>query len=121
MPSAAELIGLGEAPKLAGCIGNVVSTKAGIGTTQAGAAPITTNFTILTPAGGALAYLLPTVPAGSGPYFMSNMTATPASIFPPVGGTIQGAAANIVFSIATLKTAAFYKTTATAWVAILSA
>jgi hypothetical protein len=121
MPSAAELIGLGEAPKLAGLIGNLPSAKTGVGTTQAGATPITTNFTVLTTAGGATGFLLPTVPAGSGPYFLFVSTSTTATIFPPVGGSIQGAATDAKFDLAQNKGALFYKISSTAWAVNLSA
>jgi hypothetical protein len=121
MPSAGELIGLGEAPKLAGLIGNLPSAKTGVGTAQATATPITTNFTVLTASGGATAFLLPTVPAGAGPYWMSNQSGTTALIFPPSGGSVQGGSTDASFSLATNKTAAFFKTSATAWAVNLSA
>lgn len=121
MASAAELIGLGEAPKLAGLIGNVPSAKSGVGTAQSGATPITTNFTVLTTASGQTAFLLPTVPAGSGPYIMSNANSDTALVYPPTGGTIQGGSANAAFSVAQNKTAMFFKTSATAWVVNLTA
>lgn len=121
MPSFQELIGLGEAPRLAAANGNVLSAKTGVGTAQVGATPITTNFTILTTAGGATAFLLPAVPAGAGPFFVSNAGATAALIFPPSGGSIQGGSTDASFSVAQNKPTNFYKTSSTAWVAIISA
>ena len=100
MASAAELIGLGEAPRLAGLIGNVPSAKSGVGTAQSGATPITTNFTVLTTASGQTAFLLPAVPAGSGPYIMSNANSDTALVFGRTGETIQGGSANASFSVA---------------------
>jgi len=121
MPCSAELIGLGMPPKLSGLVGNLPSAKTGVGTIQTGATPITTNFTVLTAAGGADAFVLPSVPAGCGPYIVSNATATTAQIFPPTSGTIQGGSANAAFSVAQNKTAMFFKTSATAWVVNLTA
>jgi hypothetical protein len=121
MSSSGELIGLGMPPKLAGLVGNLPSAKTGVGTAQSGAAPITTNFTVLTTAGGTTAFLLPTVPAGSGPYIVANPSATTALIYPPSGGTIQGGSADAAFSVAQNKTAMFFKTSATAWVVNLTA
>lgn len=121
MPSAAELIGLGTPPKLAGLSGNLPSAKTGVGTAQTGATPITTNFTVLTASGGATAFLLPAVPAGSGPYIVSNQSGTTALVFPPSGGSIQGGSTDASFSVATNKSAMFFKTSATAWAVNLSA
>lgn len=121
MPSAAELIGLGETPKLAGLIGNLPSAKTGVGTSQAGATPLTTNFTVLTASGGATAFLLPTVPAGSGPYVVANQSGTTALIFPPSGGSVQGGSTDASFSVATNKTAMFWKISSTAWAVNLTA
>ena len=121
MPSAAELIGLGTPPKLAGLSGNLPSAKTGSGTAQTGATAITTNFTVLTTSGGSTAFLLPTVPAGSGPYIVSNPSATTALIYPPSGGSIQGGSADASFSVAQIKPAMFFKTSATAWVVNLTA
>jgi hypothetical protein len=121
MASSGELIGLGMAPKLSGLVGNLPSAKTGVGTAQATATPITTNFTVLTTAGGATAFLLPTVPAGAGPYFLFTATSTTAVIFPPVGGSIQGAATDAKFDLAQNKGALFYKISSTAWAVNLSA
>ena len=121
MPTSSELIGLGVPAKQAGTLGNLASAKTGVGTAQAGATPITTNFTVLTAAGGTTAFLLPTVPAGTGPYIMINQSGTTAAIFPPVGGSIQGAATDAKFDVATAKTAMFYKMNGTAWAVNLSA
>jgi hypothetical protein len=121
MPSAAELIGVGVPAAQAKCLGSTVSTKAGVGLVQATATPITTNLTVLTTAVGQTAFRLPATAVGGGPYIVANTTTTAADIFPPTGNTIQGLGANVTFPVALNKTAAFYKTTATAWVAILSA
>jgi hypothetical protein len=118
MPSAAELIGLGEAPRLAGTIGNVQSAKTGVGIVQVGATPITTNFTVLTVSGGNTACILPAASAGSGPYVVANASATAALVYPPSGGNINGAGANASFTIGINGVAMFWKTSLTAWVAL---
>jgi hypothetical protein len=116
MPSAAELIGLGEAPRLAGTIGNVPSAKTGVGIVQVGATPITTNFTVLTASGGATAFILPPAPVGAGPYVVANPSGTAALIFPPVGGTVNGGAS---LSVGSNLAAMLWKSSPTAWVAII--
>ncbi len=121
MPSAASLIGLGEAPRVAGAIGNTVSSKTGVGTAQVGATPITTNFTILTSTSGQTAAILPATEIGGGPYIVAVIGGTTATIFPPSGNTIAGAAGDAKFDVGNNKTAMFFKTTATAWVVNLSA
>ena len=121
MPSAKQLIGIGAPALWAGLVGNSPSAKTGVGTAQTGATPITTNFTVLTASGGATAFLLPAVPAAEGPLVVINQSGTTAAIFPPVGGSIQGAATDAKFDVATAKTALFYKMSATAWAVNLSA
>ena len=121
MALSGDLIGLGMPPKLAGQIGNLPSAKTGSGTAQTGATAITTNFTVLTTSGGSTAFVLPTVPAGSGAYIVSNASATTALVYPPSGGTIQGGSQDAAFSVAQNKVAMFFKTSATAWVAVLTA
>jgi len=121
MPSSGEVIGLGMSPKLAGLVGNLPSAKTGAGTTLGAATAITTNFTVLTTAGGADAFILPASPAGAGPYIVANPSATTAQIFPRTGETIQGGSASAAFNVAQNKTAMFWKTSSTAWVAVLTA
>ena len=121
MPCANELIGLGIPPKAAGLIGNSPSAKTGVGTAQTGAAPITTNFTVLTAAGGMTAFILPTIPIGSGPLIVINQSGTTALVFPPVGGNIQGGGTDTAFSVATNKTVMFFRFSSTLWAANLTA
>jgi len=121
MASAGELIGLGEAPKLAGLIGNLPSAKTGVGTAQVGGTPITTNFTVLTASGGATAFVLPEIPIGGGPLIVINQSGTTALVYPPVGANIQGGGTNTAFSVATNKCVMFFKFSATLWAANLTA
>jgi hypothetical protein len=121
MPSSGELIGLGETPRLAGLIGNLPSAKTGVGTAQAGATPITTNFTVLTASGGNTAFILPAVPAGSGPYICINQSGTTALVFGQTGENIQGGGVNASFSVANNKCVMFFKISSTLWAANLTA
>jgi hypothetical protein len=121
MPSAKSLIGVGVPAAQANTLGFTVSSKTAVGTAQTGAVAITTNFTILTTASGQTAAVLPATEIGGGPYIIANISATTALIFPPSGGAIQGGSTDASFSLAQNKTAMFFKTTATAWVANLSA
>lgn len=121
MPCANELIGLGIPAKPAGLIGNSPSAKTGVGTAQTGATPITTNFTVLTAAGGATAFILPAIPVGSGPMIVINQSGTTAAIFPPVGGNIQGGGTDAKFDVATNKSAMFFRFSSTLWAANLTA
>ena len=121
MSSAKALIGLGTPPAQANSIGFTSTAKTGVLTVLATATPITSNLTVLTAAGGQDAFILPAVEVGAGPYIVANDSATTAHIFPRTGEAIQGGSASAAFNVATNLTAAFYKTTATDWVAILSA
>lgn len=121
MASVGALIGLGLPPRLAGIMGLTPTTKAGVGTAQATATPITSNFTIATTAVGQTAFRLGTFPGGAGPFMFVNTTATAALVFPPTGGTVQGGAANASFSVAQNKPVMFYTTGGGNWYANLSA
>lgn len=91
---------------------------AAAGSTQAGATPLTSNFSIVT-SGGAGGVIItetkaPTiviVASGAG----GNIT-----VYPPVGGSINGGTANAGFVVATSKQAIFIPAGLN-WVAILSA
>lgn len=100
MATVADLMGLGMPAALAAKIGNNVTLNlAGVGTTQVGAATITTGVTSLTPTAGATAYVLPSS-SQSRLYFLSNTSSTQtALIFPNSGGTINTGTANSSVSI----------------------
>jgi hypothetical protein len=121
MSSSQELIGLGLPGKQAASIGNLVSAKNGVGLVQAGAAPITTNFTILIATAGQTAFILPPSAFGAGPFIVVNQSGTPANIFPPVGNSIQGLGTNAAFPVVDNKTVMFFKVSALLWAAILTA
>lgn len=121
MPAVRNLIGLGLPARLANILGFTPTTKAGAGTTQVGATPITSNMTIATTAVGQTAFGLPAEPAGAGPIMLWNQSATAALVFPPSGGTIQGGATNASFSVAQNKPVWFVSADGTNWMANLSA
>ena len=121
MPSAKTLIGLGEAASLSNALGNTITSKTGVLTVIGTATQITSNFTLLTAAGGQDAFQLPATAVGDGPYIVANISATTAQVFPRSGETIQGGSSSAAFNVAQNKTAMFFKTTATAWVVNLSA
>lgn len=121
MAAAQNLIGIGLPPAAAARLGFTASTKTGVGTAQAGAAALTGNLTTLTTSGGATAFVLPAAIAGAGPIIVWNPSATTALIYPPSGGAIQGGSTDAAFSVAQNKTAAFFKVSATAWAALLTA
>lgn len=120
MVAAANLIQLGVPDQQAKRLGLTKSTKAGVGTTQAGAALITTNMTVATTVGGQTALLLPLVIEASGPIIIVNYSATAAVVFPQTGENINGGTANASVSIAQNTTRIFFKVSATQWVSFLS-
>lgn len=124
MPSVTALIGYGVPPKQASVLGNVVTTKTPVGTTQAGATTITSNFTLAAATTGQVSLLLPAEMVGAGPIIIANtaVTAVTLTVFPEVGGSILGAGGtNLAFSIPQNKTALFYRISSTTWVVNLSA
>ncbi len=121
MPSAKTLIGLGTPAAQANSIGFTVTSKTGVLTVIGTATQITSNFTLLTAAGGQDAFQLPPTAVGDGPYIVANISATTAQVFPRSGETIQGGSTSAAFNVAQNKTAMFFKTNGTAWVVNLSA
>lgn len=78
------------------------------GTTQSGAPLLLGAINILTTAASQVAALLPTNHSAGSPIIVRVNTATAATIFPPVGGSINGGAANASFSVAQNKPTVFY-------------
>jgi hypothetical protein len=97
-------------------------TVAGVGTAQSGAASLAYGLNTVTTAVGQTGTLLPEDhPVGS-PLIVHVTSATAALVFPPVGGSINGGAANASFSVAQNKPTVFYsKANGLDWVAVLSA
>lgn len=120
MVAVANLIGVGVPDQQARRLGFTKSTKAGVGTAQAGSALITSNMTVVTTAVGQTAIQLPLVIEASGPLVVSNFSATAALVFPQTGENINGGGANASVSIAQNTARIFYKVSATQWVSFLS-
>ena len=122
MALAQHLIGLGVAPELARRLGNEPSAKTGVTTALATGTAITNNFTMTTTASSQTAFVLPSVEAGSGPFLITNPSATTALIYPNTSSeTINGGSAGASVSLAQNKTALYFKTGALTWVGILTA
>lgn len=121
MASSQTLIGLGVPPRQASALGFNPATKAGVGTTQAGATAITTNMTTLTTAGGATAFVMPAAIPGQGPFLIYNSTATSALLYPGSGKTFNGGSADAALTLPTLRSLVIFKTDATNWIAFFNA
>lgn len=122
MALAVDLMGLGLPQEQSVRLGlSDLTTLAGVGTAQVGAAAIRVNNTLATTAGGATAFVLPSDAELEVPYFVTNSSATAALVFPPSGGTINAAAANASVSIAQDLARIFVRKTSTRWLSFLTA
>lgn len=99
--------------------GDTATAQSAAGTTQATAAPIRAGVS-----------MFGTVAAGAGAVFANegaarkvvfNGGANALLVYPPVGGAINGAAANAGFSVGAGKGAMFITSDGVTWVALLSA
>ncbi len=122
MSAAAKLIGVGVPPAQAKILGfPTPPTLAGVGTAQSGAAAISQNFTIVTAAGGATAFVMPADIPGAGPYILYNSSGTSALIYPGSAKTFNGGSADAALTLPTLRSLVIYKTDATNWIAAFNA
>lgn len=122
MALAIDLMGVGLPQEQATRLGfSDLTTLAGIGTAQVGAAAIRVNNILATTAGGATAFVLPSDAELELPYLVTNSSATAALVFPPSGGTINAAAADASVSIAQNLARMFIRKSATRWVSFLTA
>lgn len=125
MPAlAVDLAGVGLPQELGARLGySNLTSITGIGTTQAGAAPIpnfVNNVSTVT-AGGTTAFLLPSTAELEVPYFVYNPSATTALIFPPTGGSINAAGANASVGIAVNLSRIFIRKSTNVWQSFLAA
>jgi hypothetical protein len=103
MAITSDLTGLGMSPALASKLGNNVAPVAGAGTTQATATKIVGGTTLATPAASNTGFILDSAASTTRLFFFFNLSATvTAVLYPPVGGSINGGAANAPISIAPL-------------------
>lgn len=124
MSLAVDLAGLGLPPEQAVRLGfSDLTTIAGVGTAQVGAAAIPngTNAVLATTAGGATAFVLPSTAELQVPYLVVNSSATAALIFPPSSGTINAAAADASVSLAQNLGRIFIRLNGTRWISFLTA
>lgn len=124
MALAIDLMGVGLPQQQATRLGfSDLTTIAGVGTAQSGAAaiPASVNNVLATTAGGATAFLLPSDAELEVPYLVTNSTATAALVFPPTSGTINAVAANGSVSIAQDLARMFIRKSATRWISFLTA
>lgn len=104
MSTTMDLTGLGMTPALASRLGNTPATVAGVGTTQTGAALLGGGgFFILTCTSSNTAFVLTKAFSTGRPVWIDNSSALSATIFPPSGGTINGAAANAGITLPSLS------------------
>lgn len=122
MSLTSDLTGVGMAPQQAERLGlSSLTTIAGVGTAQSGAANINVNNVLATTTAGQTAFVLPESAELEVPYFVTNSTATAALVFPPSGGTINAGSANASVSIAQNLARMFIRKSATRWVSFLTA
>lgn len=122
MSLAVDLMGVGLASEQASRLGfSQLTTLAGVGTAQSGAAAIRVNNILATTASGQTAFVLPADAELEVPYVVTNSTATAALVFPPSGGTINAGSANASASIAQNLARIFIRKSATRWISFLAA
>lgn len=120
MTMANDLVGVGMPPQQAYRLGFTPVTVAGVGTSQSGAAAITTTATLGTTAGGATAFVLPADAELWTGYFFVNTSATAALLFPPTGGAINGGSTNASISVAQNQSVLLFRTSTNAWYSVLT-
>lgn len=116
-----NLVGLGMPAELATLLGNNTSTVAGVGTSQAGAANLTSSMANLTTGSGQTAFIFRSTASITRLYFLCNTSATTALLYPAVGGTIQGSAQDASFSVAQNKAVLVWHFSSLLWIPLLSA
>lgn len=122
MSLAVDLMGVGVPQEQAARLGfSQLTTVAGVGTSQIGAAPVRVNNVLATTAGGQTAFILPADAELEVPYLITNSTATTALVFPHVGGAINAASTDASVGIAQNLGRMFIRKTATRWASFLTA
>jgi hypothetical protein len=102
-----SLMAFGSHPALAqAVVGDVANTLTAAGTTQANALALSCANNIVTTAAASTGVRLPTTSPGDS-VLVANLGANALLVYPVVGGSIQGAAVNVGFSVPTLKSARF--------------
>lgn len=108
MSTTQDLMGLGMPAALASRLGNNPASIAGVGTVQTGAANIAAPVALITPASGNTAFILTSSFSTGRPVWVWNQSTTlTALIYPPSGGSINGAATNAAVELPPLSSAVF--------------
>ena len=121
---AVDLMGVGVASEQAVRIGaSQLTTLAGVGTAQSGAAAIKKGVTniLATTTTGQTAFVLPSDAELEVAYSVVNSTSDAALVFPPTSGTINAASQNASVSIAINLGRIFIRKSANRWVSFLTA
>ncbi len=119
-----DLMGLGIPSQPATYIGaSALTTIAGVGTAQSGAAaiPLGTTNVLATTAGGQTAFVLPSSMELEVAYSVTNSSSTTALVFPFSGGAINAAAGDASVNVAQNITRLFIRKSATRIVSFLAA
>ncbi len=103
-----DLTGFGFSAQQSELLGGVTIKITGVGTTQTGAAVVTSRGAELNPAGGASAFVFPTTVKLFQPYYLVNPQSTAALVFVPSGHTLNGTA-NASVSISQNATAIIWQ------------
>ena len=122
MARAQNLMGVGfSAVQAVGMGGVTQTTVAGTGTAQSGAASMGTADVVLgTTAASQTAFLCPDMNVGESILFV-NTSSTTALLFPVTGAAINGGSANASINIAQNKPTLIFRTSATAFYALIGA
>lgn len=113
-----NLMGCGAPAAQAQATVGKVGTVTGVGTTQTGAALLAYDINNLVTAGGATAFILPSVAQGStvgDSVSVFVTTATASAVFPDVGSAIDGNGANTSIGPTQLTGTTFIRVSATQW------
>lgn len=124
MALAVDLMGVGLPQEQATRLGtSALTTIAGVGTAQSGAAaiPESVNNVLATTAGGATAFVLPSTAAIDDAYSVVNSSSTTALVFPPSGGSINAASADASVTVAQNLGRIFIRKSSTRWISFLTA
>lgn len=118
----ANIVGSGYPGQAANYIsGTAIDALTATGSTQGTALAITADTNVVTTAaaGTGVVFSGPTTPGDE--FIVANLGANALAVYPASGESIMAGATNAAFSVAAGKAALFIKTSATRWIAILSA
>jgi len=115
MPRALDIMSNGTPAVAALAVVGGVGTVTGVGTAQAGAAPLSYANNLLITAAGATAFILPSNAGIGDSYTVYITTATSALVYPPSGGRISVAAIDAPSTVAANVSVTYRRYTALTW------